>query len=164
MTITQESIEIVKYSDKHREQLLDVWEKSILATHDLLSATDFQEIKEIDATINFNAFDVYCLLDTNNVIGFLGTANRKVEMLFLSPEQFGKGHGKKLLNFAVQDLNVDKVDVNEQNTNAVEFYSKFGFKTHERRDNDEQRKKISIITNGTKNRKAELLTGVSTHL
>jgi hypothetical protein len=27
MTITQQSIEIVKYSDKHREQLLDVWEK-----------------------------------------------------------------------------------------------------------------------------------------
>ena len=145
MTTTQQTIEIVKYSDKLREQLLDVWEKSVLATHDFLSATDFQEIKNIVATIDFNAFDVYCLIDKNNVIGFLGTANKKVEMLFLSPEQIGKGLGKKLLNLAIHDLNADKVDVNEQNTKAVEFYSKFGFKTYERTDKDEQGKNYPLL-------------------
>ena len=50
MTTTQQTFEIVKYADKHREQLLDVWEKSVLATHDFLSATDFHEIKDIVAT------------------------------------------------------------------------------------------------------------------
>lgn len=150
MTTTQQPFEIVKYSDKYREQLLDVWEKSVLATHNFLSATDFQEIKEIVATIDFKAFDVYCLLDTNNVIGFLGTANQKVEMLFLSPEQIGKGLGKKLLNFAIHDLNADKVDVNEQNTKAVEFYSKFGFKTYERTDKDDQGKNYPLLRMGLK--------------
>lgn len=145
MTITQQTFEIVKYSDKHRKQLLDVWEKSVLATHDFLCPADFQEIKEIVATIDFNAFDVYCLLDTRNVIGFLGTVNQKVEMLFLSPEQIGKGLGKKLLNFAIHDLGANKVDVNEQNTKAVEFYSKFGFKTYERTDKDEQGKYYPLL-------------------
>jgi len=124
---------------------LDVWEKSVLATHDFLSPTDFQEIKEIVATIDFNAFDGYCLLDTGKLIGFSGTANQKVEMLFLSPEQIGKGLGKKLLNFAINDLYANKVDVNEQNTKAVEFYSEFGFKTYERTDKDEQGKNYPIL-------------------
>ena len=141
----QQTFEIVKYAEKHREQLLNVWEKSVLATHDFLSTSDFQEIKEIVATIDFNAFEVCCLLDGNTVIGFLGAANQKVEMLFLSPEQIGKGLGKKLLNFAIHDLNANKVDVNEQNTKAVEFYSKFGFKTYERTDKDEQGKNYPLL-------------------
>ena len=145
MTTTKQTFEIVKFSDKHQEQLLDVWEKSVLATHDFLSPTDFQEIKEIVATIDFNSFDVYCLLDTGKLIGFLGTANQKVEMLFLSPEQIGKGLGKKLLNFAIHELKSNKVDVNEQNTKAVEFYSKFGFKTFERTDKDEQGKNYPLL-------------------
>ncbi len=145
MTTTQQTFEIVKYADKDREQLLDVWEKSVLATHDFLSPTDFHEIKDIVGTIDFNAFDVYCLLDRNNVIGFLGTANQKVEMLFLSPEQIGIGLGKKLLNFAIHDLNANKVDVNEQNTKAFGFYSKFGFKTYERTDKDEQGKNYPLL-------------------
>lgn len=141
----QHTFEIVKYSDKYREQLLDVWEKSVLETHDFLSASDFLEIKEIVTKIDFNAFNVYCLLDRDNVIGFLGTANQKLEMLFLSPEHIGKGLGKKLLNFAIRELKANKVDVNEQNTNAVKFYSKFGFKTYERTAKDEQGKNYPLL-------------------
>lgn len=145
MTTTPQTFEIVKYSDQHHEQLLDVWEKSVLATHDFLTATDFQEIKELVASIDFKEFDVYCLLETNNLIGFLGTANQKVEMLFLSPEQIGKGLGRKLLNFAIHDLNANKVDVNEQNIKAVEFYLKFGFKTYEKTDKDDQGKNYPLL-------------------
>lgn len=89
-------------------------------------------------TIDFNAFDVYCLLDGNTVIGFLGVADGKVEMLFLSPAFFGKGVGKELLNFAVRELKADKVDVNEGNTKAVEFYKRFGFDVYERTSTDDR--------------------------
>lgn len=145
MNATHQRFEIVKYADEHRERVLDVWEKSVLATHHFLSATDFEEIKEIVDNIDFTAFDVYCLLDRNTVTGFLGTANQKVEMLFLSPEYIGKGLGKKLLNFAIHNLNANKVDVNEENTKAVEFYTKFGFKTYERTDKDDQGKNYPIL-------------------
>lgn len=139
------NFEIVKYSDEYREQLLDVWEKSVLATHDFLSSTDFQSIKEIVYTIDFNAFDVYCLSDNGKVIGFLGAANQKVEMLFLSPLYFGKGLGKKLMEFAINKLNVNKVDVNEQNTKTVIFYNKIGFVTIERTEKDDQGKNYPLL-------------------
>ena len=145
MNPQNQQLEIVKYSDRYREQILDVWEKSVLATHHFLKPSDFRSIKEIVKTIDFNAFEVYCLVQNAEVAGFLGVAEQKVEMLFLSPKYFGKGLGKKLLDFAVKELRVHKVDVNEQNTNAVDFYQKFGFKTYERTDKDDQGKDYPLL-------------------
>ena len=67
-------------------------------------------------------------------------AEGKVEMLFLSPDFIGKGFGKMLLQFAIDVLKISNVDVNEQNTAAVEFYKKTGFITYQRSDTDDQGK------------------------
>jgi putative acetyltransferase len=48
-------------------------------------------------------------------------------MLFVNANEIGKGIGKKLLLFAIEKLNVKKVDVNKDNLQAVEFYNHFGF-------------------------------------
>lgn len=133
-----QTFEIIKYSAKYRNQILNVWEKSVSATHDFLKPADFQSIKDIVKTIDFNDFEVYCLMQNTEAAGFLGVAEQKVEMLFLSPDYFGKRLGKKLMDFAMNELKADKVDVNEQNKRAVEFYRKLGFKTYERTEKDDQ--------------------------
>lgn len=130
--------EIKKYSNPHKPQLLAVWEKSVLATHDFLNPQDFISIKEIVKTIDFTAFEVYCMLHQDVVGGFIGVADRKIEMLFLSPDYFGRGLGKQLMEFAIHHLRAYKVDVNEQNLKATEFYKKFGFVTYERTEKDDQ--------------------------
>ncbi len=66
-------------------------------------------------------------------------------MLFFSPEYIGKGLGRKLTDFAISELKADKVDVNEQNTNAVKFYKKLGFKTYERTEKDDQGKEYPLL-------------------
>jgi putative acetyltransferase len=48
-------------------------------------------------------------------------------MLFLAPESRGRGLGKLLTNFAIATLGARKVDVNEQNPDAVGFYEHMGF-------------------------------------
>jgi len=143
--MTTQSFKIEKYTDKDREQILNVWEKSVLATHDFLNPTDFEEIKRLVYTFNFNDFEVYCLKQNEEVAGFIGLAERKIEMLFFSPEYIGKGLGRKLTDFAFSELNANKVDVNEQNTNAVKFYRKLGFKTYERTDKDDQGKEYPLL-------------------
>ncbi|TAI49696.1 GNAT family N-acetyltransferase [Flagellimonas allohymeniacidonis] len=130
--------EIVKYSDSFHNQLLEVWEQSVLASHHFLDPKDFESIKKLVNTIDFNSFDVYCSVHNLALTGFIGVLDKKVEMLFISPRYFGKGIGKKLMDFAVRELKADKVDVNEQNSKAVEFYQKLGFKTFERTDKDDQ--------------------------
>lgn len=141
----KDEVEITKYSDNHREQLLEVWEKSVAATHHFLTPQDFREIKDLVHTINFNDFDVYCLMNNSTLLGFLGVAEQKVEMLFLSPDYFGRGLGRELMIFALKTLKADKVDVNEQNENAVSFYKKFGFEVYERTDKDDQGKAYPLL-------------------
>lgn len=58
-------------------------------------------------------------------------AQKELQYFFFSPEYIRKGLGRMLVEFAFSALKTDKVDVNEQNKNAVKFYEKPGFKTYE---------------------------------
>ena len=133
------------YKEGYRQQLLEVWERSVLATHKFLNPSDFEEIKALVQAIDFNLFEVYCLLDADKVFGLIGVADKKIEMLFLLPEYFGSGYGKMLVTFAVQQLGANKVDVNEQNTNATNFYKHLGFETYERSEKDDQGKNYPLL-------------------
>lgn len=143
--IQENDIIILPYNEIYRQEVLTIWERSVLATHDFLTPTDFEEIKELVANLNFNDFQVFCSVYENTVLGFIGVADKKVEMLFLDPKYFGNGIGKKLLTFAVDKLNADKVDVNEQNKKALKFYQKFGFEIFERTEKDDQGRNYPLL-------------------
>ena len=136
---------ISPYSNTHKEQVLKVWEASVLSTHNFLTPKDFEEIKELVNNINFNDFEVFCLTDDTLVVGFIGVADRKIEMLFLDPNYFGQGLGFQLVDFAVKTLKADKVDVNEQNLKAIQFYKKYGFETFERTDKADQGRHYPLL-------------------
>ncbi|WP_313580166.1 GNAT family N-acetyltransferase [Chishuiella sp.] len=139
------SFNIENYNVEYKQQILDVWEKSVLETHHFLNKKDFIEIKEFLYNFDFEILDVYCLIENEIVIGFLALQNKKIEMLFLDPKFIGKGLGKKMLDFAVLTLHANKVDVNEQNNHAKEFYEKFGFKIYERTEKDDLGKDYPIL-------------------
>jgi putative acetyltransferase len=138
-------MEIQPYNEAHRVQIISVWERSVRATHSFLDPSDIEYFKQIVQEINFNAFSVHCLVNETKVIGFVGVADHSIEMLFLDPDFIGQGHGKKLIQFAMENLQANKVDVNEQNVNAVNFYSKYGFVAYYRTDKDPQGKHYPII-------------------
>ncbi|MEX6689712.1 GNAT family N-acetyltransferase [Danxiaibacter flavus] len=143
--IKQDAIKIVPYNSSYRKQLISVWEESVRATHNFLAASDIDYYKDIVAAIDFSAFPVFCLEQNETVIGFIGVADKKIEMLFLSPNAIGQGLGKKLMRYAIEELKADKVDVNEQNNHAVLFYKKSGFITFERSEKDSEGKDYPIL-------------------
>ena len=55
-------------------------------------------------------------------IAFMGIENGTLEMLFVSPEERGKGLGKTLLRYAIERYGVERLAVNEQNPQAKGFY------------------------------------------
>ena len=65
--------------------------------------------------------------DTEQVVGFVGVEDGKVEMLFIHPAWTGQGIGSRLLAYVVDSLGARTVDVNEQNEQAVGFYLRMGF-------------------------------------
>ncbi len=121
------------------ESLLNIGENSVRATHLFLSDTEVNQIKEyvpqalsgVDhLIIAENRFD--------KVIAFMGTENSRLEMLFLSPTERGKGIGKQLIKYGILNYGIREVTVNEQNPQAVGFYKHLGFETYKRTDCDEQ--------------------------
>lgn len=84
-------------------------------------------------------------MEDEAVIGFLGVANKKIEMLFLLPVYIGKGWGRLMVNFAISNLQAYTVDVNEQNLSAVAFYKKLGFEVYERTLVDDQGKGYPLL-------------------
>lgn len=131
--LKNDQFRLVPFQIKYRKEILEVWERSVLATHFFLEGNDFTRIKHMLEEIDFGQFDLHCLLDPSDcVAGFIGVTDTKIEMLFLDPGVIGKGLGKTLLLFAIDQHKAEFVDVNEQNLAAVAFYKKAGFETYAR--------------------------------
>ena len=119
-------------------QLLEVWEASVRATHLFLSE---QEIRRIRGYVPQALAGVAHLLIAEREgqpVAFMGVENRRLEMLFLRPEERGSGLGRRLLECGIRDYGVEAVTVNEQNPQAVGFYRHMGFEAYRRTDCDEE--------------------------
>ena len=77
-------------------------------------------------------------------VAFAGIKGQKLEMLFVSAENRGKGIGKRLLQYAVDNHGVSEVVVNEQNAQAAGFYLHVGF-VCKKSDVDEQGNPYPIL-------------------
>ncbi|MDR2884839.1 MAG: GNAT family N-acetyltransferase [Deferribacteraceae bacterium] len=106
--------------------LLDLWERSIRATHTFLDPDDIPIFKEVLATDHLGRIDLFCIKD-NGIIGVVGVDGKSLELLFVEPSLMGRGIGKMLLEYAMNSCNISKVEVNEDNKHAVEFYKRAGF-------------------------------------
>lgn len=139
-------MQIIPYAHHHKHQLVQVWERSVLATHDFLSREDFEAIKMLVSELDFYELEVYCLMEhEHSVAGFIGVTDAKIEMLFLDPSFFGQGYGLQLLHYAVHELKANSVDVNEQNEKAFKFYQKFGFEVVARTNQDDQGRNYPLL-------------------
>ncbi len=78
----------------------------------------------------------------------MGVAEGNLEMLFIHNDYRGKGIGKKLIRYGMDRLEITKVDVNEQNIQAVGFYKHIGFHVLGRSESDGQGKEYPILHMG----------------
>ncbi|MCC4834927.1 GNAT family N-acetyltransferase [Shewanella sp. 10N.7] len=127
-------------------EMLNVWENSVRATHDFITEEDIEFFKPIIIEQAFPAVTLRCVKsESGSIIGFVGTHNSKIGMLFILNETRGKGVGKMLLQYAIEQLGATKVDVNEQNPLAVDFYKHMGFKVVSRSPLDDMGKPFPIL-------------------
>lgn len=121
------------------EQLLKVWESSVKATHHFLSEDEIENIKKY---VPLALKEIHFLFIAENEdqipVGFMGIAGQHLEMLFISPEERGKGLGKELLAYGIEKYSVNDLAVNEQNPLAKGFYEHMGFEVYKRTECDEQ--------------------------
>lgn len=114
-----------------RDRLLQLWERSVRATHHFLAKSDIVTLRPLVAQeLASDALDWWVVVSAGEtLIGFLGFVNDTIEALFIDPQHQGRGAGKLLVAHA-QSLAEGRglaVDVDEQNEAALGFYGALGF-------------------------------------
>ena len=121
------------------EQLIEVWESSVKATHLFLSEKEIEKIKEyVPQALKKIGHLIIIVNEINNPVAFMGIENHKLEMLFVSAVQRGKGFGTKLIQYGIREYSINELAVNEQNPEAKGFYEHNGFQVYKRTETDEQ--------------------------
>ena len=132
-------IEVNERTENLINQLLEVWEDSVKATHTFLSNEEIENIKKYVPQALKSISHLIIIENENNIpIAFMGIEENKLEMLFIKNSERGKGLGKQLLNYGIENYNVNELAVNEQNPQAKGFYEYMGFKVYQRNELDDQ--------------------------
>ena len=137
-------MEIVRCNEKDYETLAGIWERSVMATHDFLKNDDFTEIKAALIPDYFLNVDLYAVADNGVFAGFIGLSPDSIEMLFIDNDYRGQGYGSSLIEFAKRS-GATKVDVNEQNPSALNFYKAKGFRIIGRDEVDDADRPYPIL-------------------
>lgn len=125
--------------------LVGIWERSVRATHDFLDEAAISEIKSALVPGYFPNVGLYAVTsDNDSPAGFIGLCADRIEMLFVDSDVRGRGYGSALIEFA-RELGVTKVDVNEQNPQALAFYQAKGFRIIGRDETDEAGRPYPIL-------------------
>lgn len=128
------------------DQLIDVWEHAVKATHLFLSDNEIENIKKYVPQALNDIPNLIIIENENHVpLGFMGIVDQHLEMLFILPMERGKGLGSKLLTYGIQNHAIHDVSVNEQNPLAKGFYEHMGFQAYKRTEMDEQGNPYPII-------------------
>lgn len=133
---------IVKVEERNErliENLLEVWESSVKATHLFLSHDEINAIKQyVPQALKEIPTLVIAENEAGRPVGFMGIVNQMLEMLFVSNESRGQGIGKQLLQYGIEKYSITELAVNEQNPLAKGFYEHMGFEVYKRTELDEQ--------------------------
>jgi len=136
------NMRIVKVEERNErliENLLEVWESSVKATHLFLSHDEINAIKQyVPQALKEIPTLVIAENEAGKPVGFMGIANQMLEMLFVSNESRGQGIGKQLLQYGIEKYSIIELAVNEQNPLAKGFYEHMGFEVYKRTELDEQ--------------------------
>lgn len=126
-------------------EILRIWEASVRATHYFLSEEDIRYYKKLIEEQYLDVVDLYIVRNDDRIWGFMGVVHDSIEMLFLDPDFRGKGIGRLFVQYALSQLGVCRVDVNEQNEEALFFYQKMGFSVKGRSPFDGEGKPFPIL-------------------
>lgn len=126
--------------------LIEIWEQSVQATHDFLAEEDLIALKPLILDQYFDAVELSVAKnEEGEILGFCGVSAGNIEMLFISPTARGKGVGALLAAHAIKTQGASKVDVNEQNEQALGFYKHIGFSVTGRSPLDGQGKPYPLL-------------------
>ncbi len=108
--------------------LLGIWRRSVEATHHFLSRDDIDFYESTVSGYLPAMQDLRVAYQQGHgLLGFIAQKDGEIHMLFVDPAAHGRGIGTRLLDDVGRGFDVLRVDVNEDNDSARQFYRAKGF-------------------------------------
>ncbi len=130
-------VEVTERTPLLIRQLVEIWKTSVKSTHLFLSDNEIESIQKYVPQA-LQEIPHLIVLKAQFPIAFMGIDGQKLEMLFVSDAERGKGLGKTLIQYGMETYSIHELAVNEQNPLAKGFYEHMGFQVYRRTDHDEQ--------------------------
>jgi len=125
--------------------LVDLWRRSVDATHDFLSAADREAIDAEVCGFLPHAPVTVAVDENDQPRGFMLIDGTHMEALFVDPDVRGTGIGRQLLQHGLARHGALSTDVNLQNPQALGFYQRMGFIETGRSQVDSQGRPYPLI-------------------
>lgn len=123
---------------------LEIWENAVIATHDFLQEQDREALKQ-EIPMYLSHVEAYLWFAHEAVIGFSGTHEQNLEMLFIDPKYFNQGYGSVIIQTLIEEAKINHVDVNKDNHQAIKLYIKNGFKIYKESPKDGQGRDYPLL-------------------
>ena len=137
---------IYEAAERSEELVRELLGGFVRATHLFLSDGEVRSIREYVPQALLGAAHLLVAEDEAGApAAFMGVEDGTLEMLFIDPEERGKGLGRRLLGLGIESYGVRRLAVNEQNPRAAGFYEHMGFEAYARSETDEQGNPYPIL-------------------
>ena len=128
--------------------MLEIWERSVRATHDFLTEQDIVSLRPRVAELLAGDEVTWSVIadESDAPVGFMGSHDDTVDALFIDPAFRGRGGGHQLIAHAARSAKGPlHVDVNEQNPAARGFYESQGFAVVGRSPTDSEGRPFPLL-------------------
>jgi putative acetyltransferase len=126
-------------------RVIEIWRGAVDATHDFLTAADREEIDAAACAYLVEA-SLWVVVDrTDRPTAFSAVTGSNMDALFVAAEARRMGLGSMLVRHALSLSPSLSTQVNEQNSPAMRFYLKLGFKPVRRDAHDDSGRPYPIV-------------------
>jgi putative acetyltransferase len=126
-------------------RVIEIWRGAVDATHDFLTPEDRIALDAMVCDVLPQAPLVLAVDENDAPQAFMLLSEGHMEALFVDPAHRGSGFGTALVHYGLTLHPHMTTDVNEQNSQAVGFYQRMGFKPTGRSPVDGQGRPYPLI-------------------
>jgi len=111
------------------EDIMKIWLDASIKAHDFIDKQYWIDKYEVVKTEYIPNSETYVYAPNDEIKGFISVINKSfIGALFVESKSQGQGIGSKLVDFAVEKYNKLTLSVYKDNSNAINFYKRKGFK------------------------------------
>ncbi|MBR3962967.1 MAG: GNAT family N-acetyltransferase [Oscillospiraceae bacterium] len=141
---------IIKVSKENIIDSAKVYMESWKDSHKDICSSEFIEKHDSEYMVNYllnkiqNGYKLYIDYFERKPVGIVGInpADEEICLLYILPEEQGKGFGSELLEFALKKCKNPYITVLDSNKKAIDFYLKRGFIPSENQPESNKEKHI----------------------